>query len=38
MPARIPAPFRATSVTGDIRHTVRYTDLLPTRFKNFWPD
>ena len=22
----------------DIRHTVRYTDLSPTRFKNFWPD
>ncbi len=22
----------------DIRHTVRYTELSPTRFKNFWPD
>jgi hypothetical protein len=22
----------------DIRHAVRYTELSPTRFKNFWPD
>jgi type 1 fimbriae regulatory protein FimE len=22
----------------DIRHTVRYTELSPTRFKNFFPD
>jgi hypothetical protein len=22
----------------DIRHTVRYTELSTTRFKNFWPD
>jgi integrase len=22
----------------DIRHTVRYTELAPTRFKNFWKD
>jgi type 1 fimbriae regulatory protein FimE len=22
----------------DIRHTVRYTELSPTGFKNFWPD
>ena len=22
----------------DIRYTVRYTELSPTRFKNFWPD
>src|SRR6476660_3135135 len=22
----------------DIRHTVRYTELSPTRFKTFWPD
>jgi type 1 fimbriae regulatory protein FimB/type 1 fimbriae regulatory protein FimE len=22
----------------DIRHTVRYTELSPTRFKNLWPD
>jgi site-specific recombinase XerD len=22
----------------DIRHTVRYPELSPTRFKNFWPD
>ena len=22
----------------DIRHTVRYTELSPTRFRNFWPD
>ena len=21
-----------------IQHTVRYTELSPTRFKNFWPD
>jgi integrase len=22
----------------NIQHTVRYTELAPTRFKNFWPD
>jgi site-specific recombinase XerD len=22
----------------NIHHTVRYTELAPTRFKNFWPD
>jgi type 1 fimbriae regulatory protein FimB/type 1 fimbriae regulatory protein FimE len=22
----------------DIRHTVRYTELAPARFKNFFPD
>jgi type 1 fimbriae regulatory protein FimB/type 1 fimbriae regulatory protein FimE len=22
----------------DIRHTVRYTELAPTRFKEFWKD
>ena len=24
--------------TQNIQHTVRYTELAPTRFKNFWRD
>ena len=38
MTASIPARCRPISATSNIQHTVRYTELAPTRFKNFWRD
>ena len=34
--ATIRAPCRPTSATSNIQHTVRYTELAPDRFKDFW--
>ena len=31
------SPFNLLA-EASLRHTVRYTELSPTRFKNFWPD
>jgi site-specific recombinase XerD len=31
-------PYRLISATGNIQHTVRYTELAPDRFKDFWRD
>jgi hypothetical protein len=36
MPVTTPAPYRLGSATRNIQHTVRYTELAPDRFKNFW--
>jgi hypothetical protein len=33
MPVTTPAPY---SGHKNIQHTVRYTELAPDRFKNFW--
>jgi site-specific recombinase XerD len=40
MTASIPARCRLQAYLGhkNIQHTVRYTELAPTRFKNFWRD
>jgi len=48
-PARRAAPYRDNAqgkevaracrrIWGTIQHTVRYTELSPTRFKDFWRD
>jgi hypothetical protein len=31
-----PAALQAYLGNKNIQHTVRYTELTPTRFKNFW--
>ena len=36
MPVTTPAPYRLGLGHKNIQHTVRYTELAPDRFKNFW--
>jgi hypothetical protein len=36
MQATIPGRCKRGSVNKNIQHTVRYTELAPDRFKDFW--